>query len=79
MTLPRTPDGSPTEAADVRRRELAIKRIRAKHVFRIHLVVYVVTNVMLVAIWAGLGSSVAVMASPGPRRASDQPRQTRRK
>lgn len=64
MTLPTTPVGSPTEAADGRRRELAIKRIRAKHAFRIHLVVYVAINAMLVAIWAGLGSSVAVPGLP---------------
>ena len=34
------------------RRELAIKRIKAKNDFKIHLVVYLAVNAMLVAIWA---------------------------
>jgi hypothetical protein len=34
------------------RRDLAIKRIKAKNAFKIHLVVYLAVNVMLVVIWA---------------------------
>lgn len=34
------------------RRELAVKRIKAKNGFKIHLFVYAVVNLMLVAIWA---------------------------
>ncbi len=34
------------------RRELAIKRLRAKHEFRIHLFVYLCVNGMLTLIWA---------------------------
>jgi uncharacterized ion transporter superfamily protein YfcC len=34
------------------RRELAIKRIREKSDFKTHLIVYVLVNAMLVAIWA---------------------------
>jgi len=33
------------------RRELAIKRIKAKNDFKIHLVVYLAVNAMLVVIW----------------------------
>ncbi len=35
-----------------RRRELAIKRIKAKNDFKIHLLVYLTVNTMLVVIWA---------------------------
>ncbi len=34
------------------RRELAIKRIKAKNDFKIHLLVYLTVNTMLVVIWA---------------------------
>jgi hypothetical protein len=34
------------------RRDLAIKRIKAKNGFKIHLVVYLAVNAMLVVIWA---------------------------
>ncbi len=34
------------------RREQAIKRIKAKNAFKIHLVVYLAVNAMLVVIWA---------------------------
>lgn len=33
------------------RRELALKRLKAKHDFRIHLAIYLAVNVLLVAIW----------------------------
>jgi uncharacterized ion transporter superfamily protein YfcC len=38
------------------RRELAIKRIKAKDDFKVHLVVYLVANAMLVVIWASTGA-----------------------
>ena len=38
------------------RRESAIKRVRAKSDFRNHLVVYVVVNALLVAIWVATGA-----------------------
>jgi len=48
-------DQFPTEPlsamTDERRRELAIQRIKARHDFRIHLVVYVVVNAALVVLW----------------------------
>lgn len=34
------------------RRQLAVKRLRAKHEFRIHLAIYLAVNALLVAIWA---------------------------
>jgi hypothetical protein len=38
------------------RREEAIKRIKAKNDFKIHLVVYLAVNSMLIAIWAFTGA-----------------------
>jgi hypothetical protein len=40
---PRTPE---------ERRELAIKRVKDKHDFKIHLTIYIIVNTMLVLIWA---------------------------
>ena len=37
---------------DSERREAALKRVKAKRDFRNHVAVYVVVNLMLVAIWA---------------------------
>jgi hypothetical protein len=37
---------------EVQRRELAIKRIKAKNSFKIHLFVYAVVNLMLIVLWA---------------------------
>lgn len=34
-----------------RRRELAIRRIKARHDFRVHLVIYIVVNAALVVFW----------------------------
>jgi hypothetical protein len=64
MTAPIDPIGPPVEASEGHRRELAIKRIRAKQAFRIHALVYLLVNTLLVAIWAGLGDSVAVPGLP---------------
>lgn len=60
MTAPSFPTGSATDSGDSQRRSLAIKRLRAKHAFRIHLLVYLAINALLIAIWAGLGSSVSI-------------------
>ena len=38
------------------RRQAAIKRVKARHDFRTHLVVYVVVNALLVVIWAESGA-----------------------
>ncbi|HYM49745.1 MAG TPA: 2TM domain-containing protein [Candidatus Limnocylindrales bacterium] len=43
IEMPQTPEG---------RRALAIKRIKAKNDFKIHLAVYLIVNAMLVVIWA---------------------------
>lgn len=43
IEMPRTPEA---------RRSLALKRIKAKSDFKMHLVVYLAVNAMLVAIWA---------------------------
>jgi 2TM domain len=59
-----SPSGPTDGSSDGQRRELAIKRIRAKLAFKIHLVVYLVINAMLVAIWAGVGSSVTIPGLP---------------
>jgi 2TM domain len=37
--------------SDVERRELAIKRIKAKNDFKVHLLVYLTINTMLVVVW----------------------------
>ncbi len=37
------------------RREAALKRLKAKRDFRTHIAVYVIVNLMLVAIWAFTG------------------------
>jgi len=60
MTAPSFPTGSATDAGDGQPRALAIRRLRAKHTFRIHLLVYLAINALLIAIWAGLGSSVSI-------------------
>ena len=41
---------------DQERREAAVKRVKAKRDFRIHLAVYVVVNSFLVVIWALSGA-----------------------
>jgi hypothetical protein len=46
--FPKEPLSAMTEE---QRRELAIQRIKARHDFRVHLVVYVVVNAALVALW----------------------------
>jgi uncharacterized ion transporter superfamily protein YfcC len=38
------------------RRELAIKRLKEKNDFKVHLLVYLVVNAMLVLIWAFTGA-----------------------
>jgi hypothetical protein len=43
IEVPQTPED---------RRELAIKRLKAKHDFKIHLVVYVAVNTFLAVMWA---------------------------
>src|SRR5437764_9736781 len=51
-----------------RRREQAIKRIKAKNAFKVHLLVYLTVNAMLVVIWVALaaaGWSHYVFVSPG--------------
>jgi fatty acid desaturase len=45
------------------RRELAFHRLKAKNDFRVHLVVYVIINAMLVTIWAFTGN--VFTAAPG--------------
>jgi fatty acid desaturase len=58
---------APTEAeAMQRRRELAIKRLKAKNGFKIHLLVYLCVNTMLVVIWAVTTSAAGLFTSPGP-------------
>jgi 2TM domain len=51
------------------RRELAIKRIKEKNAFKVHLVAYLVVNAMLVVIWATTGAGyfwpIFVMAAWG--------------
>jgi hypothetical protein len=37
---------------DEQRRQLTLRRLKAKNEFKVHLVVYAVINTMLVAIWA---------------------------
>ena len=44
---------------DDNRRELAIKRLKDKSDFRIHLVVYLTVNAMLLVIWAVTGGVTA--------------------
>jgi hypothetical protein len=56
------------ESITERRREQAIKRIKAKNAFKTHLVVYLTVNAMLVTIWAALavaGWSHDVVVWPG--------------
>jgi hypothetical protein len=60
MTAPSFPIGPASDPGDDQRRALAIRRLRAKHAFRIHLLVYLAINALLIAIWAGLGSSVSI-------------------
>ena len=38
------------------RREAAVKRVKARHDFRAHLVVYALVNTLLVVIWAATGA-----------------------
>ena len=45
------------------RRELALRRLKAKNEFRVHLFVYLAINAMLVAIWAVTGN--VFTATPG--------------
>ncbi len=37
------------------RRQAAIKRLRAKREFRLHLAIYLLVNTMLIVIWAATG------------------------
>jgi 2TM domain len=46
--FPKEPLSAMTEE---QRRELAIQRIKARHDFRVHLVVYVIVNAALVVLW----------------------------
>ena len=41
--------------SDENRRELAIKRLKDKSDFRVHLLVYITVNAMLLVIWAATG------------------------
>ena len=52
---PPAPVAAGTDSPD-QRRELAIKRIREKNDFKVHLVVYAVVNTMLVVVWAATGA-----------------------
>jgi hypothetical protein len=55
--------------AEQQRREQAVKRIKAKHAFKVHLLVYVAVNTALVVIWAVLaigGWSDYVQVAPFP-------------
>lgn len=47
-----TTTASTSEATAETRREQAIKRIKAKNDFKIHLLVYLTVNTMLTVIWA---------------------------
>jgi hypothetical protein len=51
------------EMTDEQRREVALHRLKAKSDFRVHLLVYVVINAMLVTIWAFTGNIFT--AAPG--------------
>ena len=42
--------------SEEQKRELAIKRLKDKYGFKIHLFVYVVVNTMIVLVWAFTGS-----------------------
>lgn len=44
---------------DEQRRELAIQRLKSKHDFRVHLVIYVVVNLALVVLWYLTGGGIA--------------------
>jgi hypothetical protein len=46
------------------RREQAIKRIRNKKTFRLHLAVYLVINAAFVVVWAMSGSATSRQSSP---------------
>lgn len=57
------PDIPYEEMTAEQRRDIAIRRIRAKSDFRIHLVVYLIINTMLVVFWAF--TSNVLTAGPG--------------
>lgn len=40
-----------TSTTAITRREQAVRRLKAKYEFKVHLIVYLVTNAMLVLIW----------------------------
>ncbi len=50
------PEQPPTAPDTMQQRQLAIQRIREKNDFKVHLVVYLLVNTMLVLIWAFTGS-----------------------
>jgi hypothetical protein len=52
---PKTQVPAGTDSVE-QQRELAIKRIREKDAFRMHLLTYVLVNAMLVLIWATTGA-----------------------
>jgi 2TM domain len=64
MTAPSFPTGTASDSGDGQQRALAIKRLQAKQAFRIHLLVYLAINALLIAIWAGLGNSVSIPGLP---------------
>jgi len=49
--------GTVTPATDAELRELALKRLKKRQDFRAHLVVYIVVNAFLWALWAVLSST----------------------
>jgi uncharacterized ion transporter superfamily protein YfcC len=58
FTPPTDPQMRPSNGPDDydRRRQIAIQRIRDKNDFKVHLLVYLLVNTMLVLIWAITGS-----------------------
>jgi hypothetical protein len=59
LTTPTAPPPAqiPDEPAPIeQRRELAIKRLKEKNDFKMHVLVYVLVNTMLVVIWATTGA-----------------------
>jgi hypothetical protein len=57
-----TPFEVPSSMTPEQRRELAVRRIKAKVDFRVHVVVYLAVNAMLIAIWWLTGNDGTIMA-----------------